>query len=59
MVLNFAAPAKNINYTDFLLSFKLLYGDINCLRVTNFDKNFVKSRLKDCTFLSFRIPKAF
>ena len=50
MVLNFAAPAKNINYTDFLLSFKLLYGDINCLRVTNFDKNFVKSRLKDCTF---------
>ena len=50
--LNFAIPPKNINYTDFMLPFELLYTDVDSLEVSNLDKEFIKSRLRDSAFSS-------
>ena len=52
--LNFAIPPKNINYTDFMLSFELLYRDVDSLKVSNSDKEFIKSRLIDSAFSSYK-----
>ena len=48
--LNFAIPAKNINYADFMLPFELLCRDVDSLEVSNLDKEFIKSRLRDSAF---------
>ena len=48
--LNFAVPPENSNYADFLLPFELLHRDTNSLGGINFDKNFIKSRLRNCAF---------
>ena len=47
---NFAIPPKNINHVDFMLPFELLYRDIDSLEVSNFDKEFIKSRLRYSAF---------
>ena len=52
--LNFAILPKNINYTDFMLPFKLLYRDIDSLEVSNLHKEFIKSRLRDSAFSSYK-----
>ena len=48
--LNFVIPTKNINYTDYMLPFELLYRDVDSLQVSNFDKGFIKRRLRDSAF---------
>ena len=50
--LNLAKPPKNIDYADYILPFELLYRDVNSLEVSNLDKKFPKSRVRDPTFLS-------
>ena len=51
--LNFAIPPKNINYADYMIPFELLYRDVDSLEVSNLDKEFIKSRLRDSTFSSY------
>ena len=51
--LNFAIPSKNINYADYMIPFELLYRDVDSLEVSNLDKEFIKSRLRDSTFSSY------
>ena len=50
--LNSMTPPKNINYADCMLPFELLYRDVEFLEVSNLDKEFVKSRLRDSAFSS-------
>ena len=38
-----------------MLPFELLYRDVDCLEVANLDKEFIKSRLRDSAFSSFKI----
>ena len=52
--LNFAMPPKNINYADYMLPFELLYRDVDFLEVANLDKEFIKSRLRDSAFSSYK-----
>ena len=52
--LNFAIPPKNINYVDFMLPFELLYRDVDSLKVSNLNKELIKSRLRDSAFSSYR-----
>ena len=53
--MNFGMPPKNINYTNFMLTLELLYRDVNSLEVSNLDKEFIKSRLKDSAFSSYKV----
>ena len=39
-----------------MLSFELLYGDIDSLDVSNLDEEFIKSRLGDSAFSSNKDP---
>ena len=50
--LNFAIPPKNINYADYMIPFKMLYRDFDCLEVSNLDKEFIKCRLRNSAFSS-------
>ena len=52
--LNFAIPPNNINYADYMLPFELLYRDVDSLEVSNLDKEFIKSRLRDSAFSSYK-----
>ena len=52
--LNSAIPPKNINYADCMLTFELLYRDVDFLQVSNLDKQFVKSRVRDPAFSSYK-----
>ena len=52
--MNFGMPPKNINYTNFMLTLELLYRDVNSLEVSNLDKEFIKSRLRDSAFSSYK-----
>ena len=52
--MNFAIPPKNVNYADYLLSFRLLFRGINLCEVSSYDKEFILSSLRDCEFTSFR-----
>ena len=52
--LNFALPPKNINYADYTLPFELLHKDIDSLEVSNSDKEFIKSRLRNSAFSSYK-----
>ena len=52
--LNFAIPPKNTNYADFMLPFKLLYRGVDSLEVSNLDKEFIKNRLRDSAFSSYK-----
>ena len=53
-LLNFAIPPKNINYADYMIPFELLYRDVDSLEVSNLDKEFIKSRLRDSAFSSYK-----
>ena len=50
--LNFAIPPKNINYADFMLPLELLNRNVDSLEVSNLDKEFTKSMLRDSAFSS-------
>ena len=52
--LNFVIPPMNINYTDYMIPFELLYRDVDSLEVSNLDKEFIKSRLRDSAFSSYK-----
>ena len=52
--LNFAIPPKNINYADYLLPFELLYREVDSSEVSNLNKEFIKSRLRDSAFSSYK-----
>ena len=52
--LNSAIPPKNVNYADYLLPFELLFRDIDLCEVPNYDKEFIRSRLRDCAFTYYR-----
>ena len=52
--LSFAIPPKTIKYSEFLVPFELLFGDINSLDVSNLNKECFKSRLWDSTYTSFK-----
>ena len=42
--LNFAILAKNVNGTDYVLSFQLLFRDIDLCEIPSFDKDDIKTR---------------
>ena len=42
----------NIKYADYMLPFELLYRDVDSLEVSNLDKGFIKSMLRDSVFSS-------
>ena len=52
--LNFAILTKNVNYEDYLLAFELLFRDIEFCEIPSYDKKFLRSRLRDCAFASFK-----
>ena len=52
--LNFAILPKRLDFADHMLPFKLLFRDINKNEITNEEKEFIKSRLKDSALTSFR-----
>ena len=52
--LDFAIPPKAIEYLEFLLPFKMLFREIASLDIGNFNKECVKSRLRDNTYSSFK-----
>ena len=52
--LNFSIPPKRLDYADHLLPFELLFRDINKNEMPNKDREFIKTRLKDSAFTSFR-----
>ena len=52
--LNFAIPPKNVNYADYLLPFELLFRDIDLCEIASYDKEFIRSKLRDCVITSFR-----
>ena len=52
--LNFAIPPKRLDYADHMLSFELLFRDINKSKIPDENKEFIKSRLKDSAYTSFR-----
>ena len=60
--LNFAIPAKGINYADYLLQFELMYKDINSLRTSIFDFDCTMTRLRGyketSKFMESNLPKA-
>ena len=51
---NFAIPPKRLDYPNYMLSFKLLFRDINKNKIPNEEKDFIKSRLRDSALTSFR-----
>ena len=57
--LNFSIPPKDINYADYLLPIELLYRDINSLRISNFDLDCIKARLRDSEFSSYKETSKF
>ena len=53
-VLNFVIPPKNLNYADYLLLFELLFRDIDFCEIPSYDKEFMRSRVRNCAFTSVR-----
>ena len=51
---NFAIPTKNINFADYMLPFELLYREVGSLEVSNLDKEFIKSRVRDSAFSPYK-----
>ena len=51
--MNFAIPPKNVNYANYLLPFELLFRGNELCEFPNYDKEFARSRLRDCAFTSF------
>ena len=53
--LRFAIPPKQIDCSDFLTEFELLYGSTLNLSMTTKEKDCFKTKLKDITLSSFKI----
>ena len=49
----FAISPKRLGYADHMLPFELLFRDINKNEMSNEDKEFTKSRLKDSPLTPF------
>ena len=52
--LNFAIPPKNVNYANYLLPSELLFRDIDLCEIPSYDKEFIRSRLRNCVITSFK-----
>ena len=52
--LNFSISSKRLDYADHMLPFELLFRDINKNEMSIKDNEFLKTRLKDSAFTSFR-----
>ena len=52
--LNFAIPPKAIEYSEFLLPFEMLFREITSLNIGDFNKECVKSRLRNNVYSSFK-----
>ena len=52
--LNFTIPPKATEYSEFLLPFEMLFREINSFDIGDFNKEFVKSRLRDSAYSSFK-----
>ena len=50
--LNFAIPPKNLTYAGYLLPSELLFRDIDFCQIPSYNKEFLRSRLRDCAFTS-------
>ena len=58
--LNFAIPPKANEYSEFLLPFEMLIREMANLDIGNFNKESVKSRLRDSAHSSFKqVSKIF
>ena len=57
--LNFTILHKDLNYVDYLLPFELSYSDINSLKISNFDKDCIKTKLRDLAFSSYNETSNF
>ena len=53
--LNFEISPNNVNYADYALLFELLFRDIDLREIPSYAKEFIRSRLRDCGFPSFKI----
>ena len=51
---NFAIPPKYTNYVSDMFPFELLHRNVDSLKVSNLDKEFIESRLRDCAFPSYK-----
>ena len=48
--LQFALPPKNLEYPDYMVSFELLFRDINTTNLSNIQNETIKSKLRDIAF---------
>ena len=46
-------PPDNLEYSDYILPFELLYCDIKDLDLANEKKNVLTVKIKDCALSSF------
>ena len=53
--LNFPIPLDQLEYSDYLLPFELLYRGIKDLDLPNEKIHFLKSKIKDCAISSFKL----
>ena len=51
---NFAIPPKYTNYVSDMLPFELFHRNVDSLKVSNLDTEFIESRLRDCAFPSYK-----
>ena len=51
--LSFVIPPKTIEYSEYFQHFEMLFRYIASLEATNFDKECVKSRLRNSAYISF------
>ena len=52
--MDFAFLPKNVDYADYLLPFELLFRSIDLCEILSYSKEFIRSRLRYCGFISFR-----
>ena len=52
--LNFAIPPKATEYSEFLVLFEMLFSETICLDICNFNKECVKSRLRNRAYSLFK-----
>ena len=55
--LRFFIPPKKIEHADFLVQFELLYRDTIMFKMKSGNRDFLKSKLKDICFSTFKLYK--
>ena len=53
-VISFTIPPKAIEYSEFLLTFEMLFREITSLDIGDFNKECAKRRLRDSTYSLFK-----